>query len=133
MHLKFSYVVLYTPMYRATERKKRFHVQNCPRGTVGANICYVLGLLVHGNVVVEFGRKVFLVDCLLCKALHMAQISLTERAMRYRNDVIRSVLLLHIRANLGMMLARDYASCHAARSTLIMIVANNVQKGAELI
>ena len=29
--------------------------------------------------------------------------------MRYRNDVIRSVLLLHIRANLGMMLARDYA------------------------
>ena len=48
-------------------------------------------------------------------------------AMRYRNDVIRSVLLLHIRANLGMMLARDYASCHAARSTLIMIVANNVQ------
>jgi len=80
MHLKFSYVVLYTPMYRVTERKKRFHVQNCPRGTVGANICYVLGLLVHGNVVVEFGRKVLLVDCLLCKALHMAQISLTERA-----------------------------------------------------
>ena len=48
-------------------------------------------------------------------------------AIRYRNDVIRSVLLLHIRASLGMMLARDYASCHAARSTLIMIVANNVQ------
>ena len=42
--------------------------------------------------------------------------------MRYRNDVMRSVLL-HIRANLGMMLARDYA-----RSTLVMIVANNVYK-----
>jgi len=26
---------------------------------------YVLGLLVHGKVVIEFGRKVFLVDCLL--------------------------------------------------------------------
>ena len=45
--------------------------------------------------------------------------------MRYRNDVIRSVLL-HIRANLGMMLARDYASCHADRSTIR--VANIVQK-----
>jgi len=48
-------------------------------------------------------------------------------AMRSRNDVIRSVLLLHIRANLGMKLARDYASCHVARSTLVMMVSNNVQ------
>ena len=47
--------------------------------------------------------------------------------MRYRNDVIRSVLL-HIRTNLGMMLARDYASCQAARSTLVILVANNVHK-----
>ena len=40
------------------------------------------------------------------------------------------VLLLHIRANLGMMLARDYASCHVARNTLhvLMLVANNVHK-----
>ena len=51
-------------------------------------------------------------------------------AIRYRNDVIRSILLHIIRANsnLGMMLARDYASCHTARSTLVMFVANNVQK-----
>ena len=49
-------------------------------------------------------------------------------AMRYRNDLIRSVLLLHIRANLGMMLARYYALCHADRSTLVMPVANTVQK-----
>ena len=48
--------------------------------------------------------------------------------MRYRNDIIRSVLLLHSRAKLGMMLARDYASCHVARSALVMRVANNVQK-----
>jgi len=50
-------------------------------------------------------------------------------AMRYRNDVIRSVLLLlHIRANLGMMLARGYSSCHTGRSTLVNGVANNVHK-----
>ena len=46
--------------------------------------------------------------------------------MRYRNDVIRSVLL-HVRANLSKMLARDYASCHATRSTLVILVANNVK------
>jgi len=74
----------------------------------------------------------------------MAKITITERArafsctktpsvtiqgnitaMRYWNDVIRSVPLLHVRANLGMMLARDYTSCRVARSTL---VANNVQQ-----
>ena len=49
-------------------------------------------------------------------------------AMRYQNDVILSVLLLHVRANLCMMLIWDYASCHAARKTLVMLVANNVQK-----
>ena len=47
--------------------------------------------------------------------------------MRYRNDVIRSVLL-HVRANLSKMLARDYASCHATRSTLVILVANNMYK-----
>ena len=65
MHLKFGYFVLYTPIYRLTERKKRLYVQNCPCGTVGAKIGYILGLLMHGKVVVEFGRKVFLVDCIL--------------------------------------------------------------------
>ena len=48
-------------------------------------------------------------------------------AMRYRNDVIRSFFLLHIRANLGIMLSRGYASCHTARNTRVMIVANNMQ------
>ena len=65
MHLKFGNFVLYTPLYRLTERKKHFHVQNCPCGTVGAKIGYVLGLLVHGKIVVEFDRNVFLVDYLL--------------------------------------------------------------------
>ena len=27
MHLKFGYCALYTPIYRLTEEKKRFHVQ----------------------------------------------------------------------------------------------------------
>ena len=44
--------------------------------------------------------------------------------MRYRNDVIRLVFLLHICANLGMMLARDYASCHVARSTVTFNVCS---------
>ena len=37
---------------------------NCPYGTVDAKTSYVLGLPVHDKVVVVFGRKVFLVDCL---------------------------------------------------------------------
>ena len=65
MHLKFGYFVLYTRIYRLTERKQHFHVQNCPCGTVCVNINNVLGLLVHDKVVVESGRKVFLVHCLL--------------------------------------------------------------------
>ena len=65
MHPKFGYFVMYTLIYRLTERKKRFHVQPCPCGTAGAKLGYVVGLLVHGKVEVEFGRKVFLVDCIL--------------------------------------------------------------------
>ena len=64
MHPRFGNCVVYITVYRLTERKQRFHVQNCPCGTVGAKLGYVLGLLVRGNVVVKFGRKVFLVDCL---------------------------------------------------------------------
>jgi len=143
MHLKVGYFVKYTPIYRLTEQKKRFHVHNCLCGTVGAKIGNV-----HANVFVESGRKVLLVDCLIMKNIkygenkhkrkhtsvfmHTKTPSVTIQgnttAMRYRNDVTRSVLLLHILANLGMMLARDYASCHATRSTLVMIVSNNVQQ-----
>ena len=39
-------------------------------------------------------------------------------ANRYRTEVTRSVLLLHIHVKLGMMLARDYASHHEVRSPL---------------
>jgi len=34
MHINLSYVALYTPIYRLTERKS-FHVQNCPCGVMG--------------------------------------------------------------------------------------------------
>ena len=49
----------------------------------GVKIDYVLRLLVHGKVIVEVGRKVFLVDCLLGKTLNMAKISITERAQAF--------------------------------------------------
>ena len=61
MHLKCGCFVLYTPIYQYTGE----NVQICPCGTVSANLVYMLGLLVHGNAVFEFGRKVFLVDFLL--------------------------------------------------------------------
>ena len=57
---KFAYFVLYTPIYRLRERKNVSMYK-----TVHAKIDNVLGPLVHGKVVVEFGRKVFLVECLL--------------------------------------------------------------------
>jgi len=60
--------------------------------------------------------------------MHMKTASVTIagniNAMRYRTDVILLVLLLHICDNLRMLLA----PCHAARSTLVMVVANNVQQ-----
>ena len=59
MHLTFGNLVLYTPLYRLMERKNVSMYETC--GTVGAKIGYVLVLLVNGQVVVEFGRKVFLV------------------------------------------------------------------------
>ena len=37
----------------------------------------------HDKVVVEFDRKVFLVDCILRKTLNMAKISITERAQAF--------------------------------------------------
>ena len=91
-------------------------------GTLAANIYYVLVFLMHDKVIVEFGRKVFLVDCLLWKKhikygenerdrtyssvfMHTKTPSVTIQGnvivMRYRNDVIRSVLL-HIRVNLSI-------------------------------
>ena len=84
MHLKFGYCVLYTPIYRLTERKKRVHVQNFPCRTVGAKKVMCAGPIVHGKVVVEFGTKVFLVDCLLSKyTLNIAKIRITERAQAF--------------------------------------------------
>ena len=149
MHYNFCYCCIVHTNLSINGKKKRSHVQNCPCGMVDVKIGYVLELLVQGKVIVEFGRKVFLVDCLSWETLNMAKISITESAlesvfmhtkspsviiqgyitlMRYRNDVIRSVLLLHMPAYLCMMLARDYTSCHATRSRLVMLVANNVQK-----
>ena len=65
MHLTFGDVVSYTPISINRKKKQHVHVQNCPCGTVGSELGYVLRILLHGKVVVEFGRKVFLVECLL--------------------------------------------------------------------
>ena len=45
-------------------------------------------------------------------------------AMWHPNDVVRSILLPHIRFNRDMMLAKDNTPCHAARRTLVMLVTN---------
>ena len=102
----------------------------------------------HNKVVVKFGRNVFRVDNVYNEKIkfggnkhsrtssnvfmHTKTPSVTIQgnitAMRYRNDINWSVLPLHIRTNLDMMLAQDYASCHVARSTPAMLVANNVRK-----
>ena len=37
-------------------KKNRFHVQNCPCGTVSANIGYELGLLMHGVLFIKYVR-----------------------------------------------------------------------------
>ena len=47
---------------------------------VDANIGYVLGLLLHGKVVVEFGRKCNSSLIVSYKPLNMVKISITERA-----------------------------------------------------
>ena len=57
LHLTFGYFVMYTSIYRLTERKKRFHLHNCPCGTVGAKIGNVVGILVHGNVLANLVGK----------------------------------------------------------------------------
>ena len=48
-------------------------------------------------------------------------------ARRYQTDIITPVLLPHLRANRGMMVAQDNAPCHAARTTQQMLHANNVR------
>ena len=45
-------------------------------------------------------------------------------AMWHPNDVVRSVLLSHIRFNRDMMLAKDNIPRHAARRTLVILVTN---------
>ena len=60
-------------------KKKTFSCTKLSVRNCGANIGYVIG---HGKVVVEFVRKVFLVDCILWKTLSMANISITERALK---------------------------------------------------
>ena len=47
-------------------------------------------------------------------------------ARRYQTDIITRMLLPHLRANRGMMVAQDSTPCHAARITQQMLHTNNV-------
>ena len=112
-------------------------------------VVFVHIFIIHNGIAIYCSTwKVFLVDCLLCKKNKYVEDKLnrtcsstfihtktpfvtiqgTITAMKYRNNDIRSILFLHFRANLGMMLAQDDASCQADRSTLVMYVANIVHK-----
>ena len=58
----------------------------CTKPSVRNGRCeysYVLGLLVYGKVVVVFSRKVFFVDCLVCKTFNMAKIGITAHKSAY--------------------------------------------------
>ena len=65
MHLTIGYCVLFTPIYQLTERKKTFPCTKLFMRNGRCKLDYVLGLLVHDKVVVEFSSNVILVDCLL--------------------------------------------------------------------
>ena len=110
--------------YRLTKEKKRFRIQNCPFGTVGATIGYVLGLLVHSKVVVNLVGKYSSLIVYYKEPIkygenkhNRTRSSVTIQGnitvISYRNDVIWLVLFLHIRDNLGIW------CLHAARSTLV--------------
>ena len=47
-------------------------------------------------------------------------------AVRYQNDIHLPLVVPHIRANRGMILAQDNAPCHSARTTQQLLRANNV-------
>ena len=44
------FCIVHTNLSINGKKKKLFHVQNCPFGTVGAEIGYALGVLVHDKV-----------------------------------------------------------------------------------
>ena len=48
-------------------------------------------------------------------------------ARRYQTDIIAPVLIPHVRANRGLILAQDNAPCHAARTTQQLLRANNIR------
>lgn len=57
----------------------------------------------------------------------MVRINGNLNARRYQTDIINPVLIPHVRANRGMILAQDNAPCHAARTTQQLLRANNVR------
>ena len=48
-------------------------------------------------------------------------------AVRYQNDILLPLVIPHIRANRGMILAQDNAPCHSARTTQQLLRVNTVR------
>ena len=48
-------------------------------------------------------------------------------ARRFQDEIVQPVLVPHLQANRGMLLAQDNANCHVARTTQNMFVANGVR------
>ena len=48
-------------------------------------------------------------------------------AVRYQNDILLPLVIVHIRANRGMILAKDNAPCHSARTTQQLLRVNTVR------
>ena len=48
-------------------------------------------------------------------------------AVRYQNDILLPLVIPHIRANRGMILAQDNATCYSARTTHQFLRAYNVR------
>ena len=49
-------------------------------------------------------------------------------AVRYQNDILLPLVIPHIRANRGVILAQDNEPCHSARTTQQLLRANNVRQ-----
>ena len=95
-------------VYRA--RGKRFNescvVESEPFG--GGSIMMFAGILMHTKTPI-------------------VRLQGAVNAVRYQNDILLPLIIPHIRANRGMILAQDNASCHSARTTQQLLRAKNVR------
>ena len=133
----WSLVTLYcTPIYRLTERKNPFPCTklSMQNGRCEIKLCAQAPLARQGNN--QIWKEI--ISHWLSS---MKNIKYCENKHTWMGSSTRKLLSVTIQGNITAMryrwrhlvgsffsLARDYVSCHAARTTLVMLVANNVQK-----